>query len=180
MKITISGWAGTGKSTTATMLAQKLGHTHFSGGGIFRTYAEEKNLSLGELERQAEQDPEFDLKLDAFQKTLADTHDNFVLESRLGWHFVPRSIKVLLTCEDSERVRRIAEREGDPVEDVEERTKDRERSITKRYRDLYRIENFMDAKNFDLVVDTTNNTPEEVTNEIIDYIQTHETDTGCC
>jgi cytidylate kinase len=38
-QIAIDGPAGSGKSTTAKHLAQKLGFTHINSGGLFRCYA---------------------------------------------------------------------------------------------------------------------------------------------
>jgi len=53
MKITITGLAGVGTSTTGKLLAQKLGCEFMSGGNIFRSYADELDISLNELETKA-------------------------------------------------------------------------------------------------------------------------------
>lgn len=170
MKITIAGWAGTGKSTTAGMLARELGYDHYSGGGIFRSYAQEQELSLNELERQAETDPQFDTKLDEHQVELGKTKDDFVMESRLGWYFIPDSVKIKLDCDDAVRLERIATREEKDIETVERQTKEREESIRLRYKDLYGIENFMDDDNFDLVINTAASDPVQVLDTIISYL----------
>jgi len=64
MIITISGKAGSGKSTVAKQLAKKLNLKHYSIGDIMRKLAKEKNISLNELSKLAEKDKTIDLTLD--------------------------------------------------------------------------------------------------------------------
>ena len=56
MIITISGIAGSGKSTVAKLLAKKLNYNHYSIGEFMRDIAKEKNTSLLELSNLAETD----------------------------------------------------------------------------------------------------------------------------
>lgn len=171
MKITITGWAGTGKSTTAKLLAAELGYPHFSGGNIFRSYADSQNMTLNELERHAEHDTQFDYKLDNYQKELGEQHDNFVMESRLGWFFIPDAYKIMLFCDDEERMRRIAERDEIDSKQAQHETLDREESIVMRYKDLYDIDDFMNVEHFDLVIDTEQNNPEQVLSIILSHLK---------
>ncbi len=60
MIITISGKAGSGKSTIAKQLAKKLGLKHYSTGDFMRQMAKDKGVSLLELSRIAEKDKSID------------------------------------------------------------------------------------------------------------------------
>ncbi|MCH9028900.1 MAG: nucleoside monophosphate kinase, partial [Bacteroidetes bacterium] len=64
MIITISGKAGSGKSTVAKELARKLELKHYSIGDLMRQMAKEKNISLTELGKLAEKDDSIDKELD--------------------------------------------------------------------------------------------------------------------
>lgn len=152
------------------MLSQELGYDHYSGGGIFRSFAKEQGVSLNELEKQAERDPQFDTKLDNHQVDLGKKQDDFVMESRLGWYFIPDSVKIKLDCDDTVRMERIASREDKNIETVRTQTKEREESIRLRYKELYDIEDFMDDDNFELVINTASSDPQQVLDQIISYL----------
>ena len=171
MKITITGLAGVGTSTAGKLLAEKLGYEFMSGGNIFRSYADELNISLNELETKAIDDDSFDLELDQRQKKYGESHDSFVFESRLGYYFISDSVKIKFTCEFNERIRRIGEREEREIDEVTRLTLEREEAIRVRYKDLYDIDNFIDDKNFDLIIDTTDISPEEIAMKIINFIE---------
>ena len=64
MIIAISGLHGTGKSTIAKKIAEKLGIRHYSTGDAFRELAEEMNMTLEEFTAYVEKNPEIDKKLD--------------------------------------------------------------------------------------------------------------------
>ena len=170
MKITITGLAGVGTSTTGKLLAQKLGCEFMSGGNIFRSYADELDISLNELETKALTDHSFDKELDARQKKYGEENDTFVFESRLGYYFIPDSVKVKFVCDFDERIRRISQREDRSIEEVKKLTLEREEAIRIRYKDLYDIDNFTDDKHFDLVIDTTTTPPEKLVQALIYYI----------
>ena len=86
MLVTISGPAGSGKSTAAAALAEALDYDHVSGGDIFRDLAVERGITPLELNKLAEDDDEIDRDLDRRLRGIAETRDDVVLESRLaGW-----------------------------------------------------------------------------------------------
>ncbi len=167
MKITISGIGGVGKSTIAKMLAEKLNYKKLSGGYFFRKMAEENNMNIYEFDDFVKKNPEFDIKLDEMQKEYGEKNNNFVLESRIGWFFIPDSYKIKLTCDEEIRLKRIQERDGGKIEVIRKKESERLKSIQERYFKLYGIKNFSDDKNFDLIINTTNLTPEEIINEIL-------------
>jgi len=172
MIITISGDAGAGKSTAAGLVAGKLGYRHYSVGDFMREIAKKRKLTLLEVSRLAENDRGIDTELDAMQKKLGNEEDGFVLDSRLGYHFIPKSFKVFLEVDTKEAARRIfadkrkLERENRTLRDTEENIRQRKKSEIQRYRKYYSL-NPYDAGNYDLVLDTTKLTPEETAMKII-------------
>ncbi len=175
MIITITGDAGSGKSTAAKLLAKKLNMKHYSNGDIMRQMAKEQGYkSLLEFSKHAENNPKIDHALDERQRFLGETEDEFVIDSRLGWHFIPHSKKVFLKVDINEAARRIheARREEESFKDIKSTIaalKERRNSETKRYMKLYRID-YDDIHNYDIVVDTTNRVPDEVVDEIIEHL----------
>jgi cytidylate kinase len=71
MLITISGPAGSGKSTAAAALAEALDYDHVSGGDIFRELADERDMTPLELNKAAEEDDQIDRDLDRRLRNIA-------------------------------------------------------------------------------------------------------------
>lgn len=170
-KITIFGLAGTGKSTAAKMLVEKLGYEYISTGNIFRGYAKELGLTLNEFEVVADKTDEYDKRLDNETEKFGKEKDNFVFESRLAWHFIPDSFKIKLDCNFDTRIQRVANREQKSFEQVKAETIHREDLITKRYAQYYNIQDFSNDKNFDFVVDTEKNNAEQVVEIILNELK---------
>ena len=170
MKITISGAVGSGKSTISRILAKKLGYIHYSIGEFMREIAKKRNLSIMELSDRAEVDPTIDEELDEKQKSIGKEKDNFIMDSRLGFHFIPDSLKIFFTVDIKEAAKRIYndKRAEETYKDVEEAIiflKKRMRSENIRYKEYYGID-FPKKEHFDLIIDTTDKTPEEVVADI--------------
>ena len=87
MQITISGLPGSGKSTVAKKLVETIGYDYYSIGSLMREIAEEKGVSLHNLSLMAESDFSIDKELDEKQKKLKNK-DDFIVDSRLGFHFI--------------------------------------------------------------------------------------------
>lgn len=171
MKITITGLAGTGKSTVAHKIAEKFGYEFFSSGNMFREKARALGWTIDELDQHSKNDPKYDNELDQEVQKMGLIHDAFVFDSRLAWYFIPDSTKILLTCDNETRIKRIADRENKTVEQVKAETLAREEAIYDRYKKYYKIEKFDDEKNFDLIVDTTHTNVDEVMAKISEYIK---------
>jgi len=163
MLITISGPAGSGKSTVAAGLADRLGYDHVSGGDIFREVADERGLTPLELNRLAEDDDGIDRDLDRRQRELAADREDLVLESRLaGWMAGERAdFRVWLDAPLDVRAERIADREDKPAETAREETVARAESEALRYREYYGID--IDALDiYDLSLNTARFSPAAV------------------
>jgi cytidylate kinase len=171
MIITISGKAGTGKSTVAKAVAKKLHYKHYSVGDLMRQMAQKKGISLVELSKLAEKSDEIDRELDKMQIELGRKEDNFVIDCRLGALFIPKSFKIYLACDDDLRVKRIFndKRASEQTKDIKELKKEilaRESSERKRYKSYYDFD-YHDKKHYDLVFDTTDYSIEQTAGKII-------------
>lgn len=170
MIITISGKAGSGKSTTAKELAKRLNLKHYSIGDLMRQIAKEKGISLMELSKQAEKDSSIDKELDSRQMELRKK-DNFVIDGRLTAFFIPNAdLKIFLDCDDPIRAERILKEgrkdEGSKnIQELMEKIKQRGQSEKKRYKEIYNID-YTDKKLYNLIIDTTNISPNEVLKKI--------------
>ncbi len=181
MIISISGDAGSGKSTIAKRLAQKLGWDHYYIGKLRRQAAKEKGMTLSEYNKYGETHPETDLEVDEFQKKLGQEKDNFIIEGRTSWYFIPHSIKLYFKVDPWEGAKRVFkelqqknERNEDDdlhsIEDVLKSHRERRASDEKRYRKYYNIDCF-DEKNFDFVIDTTNLNPDQIFTKVWNFLQ---------
>jgi len=168
MIVSIGGNQGSGKSILAKRLAEVLGWPRYYMGGMRREAATNRGMTLAEYNKLGETDPQTDLEVDEYQKKLGETEDNFVIEGRTSWHFIPQSLKLYLDVTDEEGARRIflAGRAGEDnsmktLEDVIISVKTRKASDRKRYLQFFGIDTY-DLKNYDYIIDTTKLTPDEV------------------
>lgn len=173
--ITISGLPGSGKSTIADRVAERLEWGRFSTGDFMREIAHERGISLSELLKQAEDNPEIDRTIDARSKNLASSED-VVIDSRLAFHFIPSSFAVYLDVDLEEGARRIhddttesREKAGEnhtAIEKTKEQMLDRISGEKKRFMNLYDVDH-TDPDNYNLVIDTTNKKITTITDEVI-------------
>jgi cytidylate kinase len=130
----------------------------------------ERGISLEELAESLEHDQESEREIDR-RLVAAGIGDNVLVESRtIGWIF-PREIpavRIWLLCDLSERLRRVQAREHHPRS--AENLLRREASDNRRYQELYGIE-VNDFSPFDLVIDTTRMSVDEVVNQIEAFVR---------
>ncbi len=95
--ISISGKAGSGKSTVSRLLAKNLGFRHYSMGDLRRKMAAGRGMTLAELNSLGEKEGFTDREVDEYQKKLGIKETNFVIDGRTSFHFIPHSVKYTLT-----------------------------------------------------------------------------------
>ena len=171
--ITITGDLGSGKSTVSKILIDRLNYGYVYTGKIQREIAAKYNMTTLELNQYAENNPKIDIEIDAVFKSLNDANDDLIVDSRLAWHFIPKSFKVYLKTDVNIAAKRIfgdklrkSEKKFNSVEEVIIEITQRKTSENKRFLELYNVD-CSDMSNFDMVVDTTQLTPEEVAKRII-------------
>jgi len=174
MIITLNGRAGGGKSSVAKALVKRLGYRSYSAGWVRREYALKQGMTLEELNKKAETDPASDFLVDDYMKKLGETEDNMVVEGRLCFLFIPKGIKIFLDADPLVRARRTMESDRlqethKTIEEAVRKLKERDESDMKRYAKLYKVNPF-DKKHYDLVIDTTENTVEETTDIVYDFV----------
>jgi cytidylate kinase len=114
-----------------------------------------------------------DAILDERQKKLWEIEDDFIIDGRLAFHFLPHGVKIFLTVESHEAARRIYHDESrKSVEthfDIEEAARNieaRRKSEDERYMKYYGV-HIYDMKLYDIVIDTTHIWPEEVFAQVL-------------
>ena len=174
-KISLAGDLGSGKSTTAKILIEALGAEYYSPGRIVRSLAARMGMTIGELNVYMESHPEIDTEIDNGIAALSEDPRALIIDSRMAWHFTKGTFKVYLSTDVETASVRImsANRTGEHVATLEETiacTKSRRESEKKRYFTQYGVD-ITDLSNYDLVVDTTYATPEEVAGVIISCLE---------
>lgn len=174
--ITISGKPGSGKSSTADKVAELLGYTRHSSGEMVREVLAQKGLTLEEYNAEAKENHDLDALVDERLRALRNKKD-IVIDSRLGFYWIPESFKVYLdldlsvatariykdTVTNSQRGVERATSLNEVAHTVERRVHD-ERS---RFKALYNVDPY-NLSNFDLIIDTSRHSPQTVALTVFD------------
>ena len=169
--ITLSGELGSGKSTVANYLISKMPFKIVSAGLLFRQLAAKHGMSAKEFNEFIESDPKYDHYVDDTMAELGRTDEKIIFDSRMAWHFVPQSFKIYLYVDVDTATERIFNDKGRVSESYTDKETARQEIIDRRKSELLRYQNFYhcnldDYSNYDLIVDTSHATRDEV-NELI-------------
>lgn len=176
--ITLSGKPGSGKSSTADRVAEMLGYTRYSAGESVRSLIKKQKITLREFNERAEHNPEIDTHIDEELRRLRDYRD-VVIDSRLGFYWIPESFKVYLDLDNDVAVARIFKDanlntlrsesgEGSTsMSDVMDQVEERMQSERQRFKKLYGV-NPYSHEHFDLIIDTARHSPQTVALTIFD------------
>jgi cytidylate kinase len=141
-----------------------------------REIAAERGVSILELSRSAEEHAAIDKEIDARTVSLAREGGDFVMDARLGWHFIPDSFKVFLDVRPGVAARRIfdaargSERENIDLESTRKAMLRRTESERHRYLEYYGLD-YTDHARYDLILDTSDMTIDEVAETIVDRLR---------
>lgn len=138
-----------------------------------REIAEQRGVSIDELNTTMEREPMLDYEVDAVVRSKETEHD-IVLDSRLAWHWIPDSFKVFLRLDQKMAAQRIfkqIQEEGrtsekfDTEEEVLTSITGRLTSEQSRYQELYGI-NYLDESHYDMVIDTSQHELSDVAHAV--------------
>lgn len=176
IKISVTGDLGSGKSTVCRYLNANFGLKVYSIGLIQRSLAEKYNMDVCAFNKYMETHPEIDGEIDAELTRYGRRDEDMVLDSRMAWHFVPDSFKVYLTVQLDAAAKRIMQDQRGTVESYanldEARKKliERKQSENLRYITKYGVD-CSNLDNYDLVIDTTDISPEAVAAAIMSNLK---------
>jgi len=177
MIITISGIPGSGKTTVGRMLAERLGYRFYSMGDLRGKMAMERGMTIDQLNELGNKEAWTDRDVDEYQKELGRKEDDFIVDGWMSWHFIPHSFKVLLKVDPGQAAERVF-RHQRPDEDkkatvpaLKGMLDSRVEQSSARYSKYYGIDDFLDSRHYDLVLDTNTITAEQVTAKILEAVR---------
>ncbi len=185
MHITITGNLGSGKSTVAKLLNEKYNFEIYSTGKVQRELARQMNMTTLELNQLMCSDKKYDKMID--DETARISRENkdkdIIFDSRLAWNFVEQSFKVFVSVSlevAAERVMndtRGAEEKYTSLAEAKKLLAERAATECVRYKDIYNL-NYMDFNNYNLVIDSTYNTPDKIAEIILKEANAYEQKTS--
>lgn len=177
--ITLSGKPGSGKSSTADKVAELLSYTRYSSGDIVRSYVRKHGMTLEEFNTRAQTDHSLDQDIDEELRKLRE-HNDIVVDSRLGFYWIPESFKVYLDLDMDVATARIykdaisnANRgvgagTATSISDAARQVQSRLNAEVRRFKALYGVDPYQ-STNFDLIINTARHSPQTVALTIFDH-----------
>lgn len=167
-RITLGGFAGSGKSTVAKIICEKLNYEFISVGNFSREYAQKEfGLSINEFQKLCLQNPELDREIDWKFQSMCNSKSRIVVDYRLGFRFVENAFNVLLMVTDEVAFQRLQKTERGMEKTDAESIQERNENMRARFIQQYNVD-FADAKNYDLVVNTDYLLSQQVADKIIE------------
>ncbi len=171
MIITIGGLAGTGTTTAAEVLSERLDIPYISAGFIFREMAAEHGMSVLEFSEFAEGNDDIDKEIDKRQAEKAKSAENLIVEGRLSAFFVDNAdLKLWLMTPFDVRSKRIANREDKSVDVAKREIITREKSEALRYMEIHNID-ISNMEIYDLIINSDSFDPESISEIIIQTLK---------
>ena len=185
-RIILGGRPGSGKTAVSKILADVTGYDQFSvGRDLARPLADRFGMQVAEFySKYSRPDARIVLEgkewhlddyLDTRQMEWAAQHANSVIESRLGWYFIPEDLnttKILLDVSPVVAAERIMkhQRPGERYCDIHVAMDSINARLAREqetYKRKYGIENYLDPSQYDSIIDTDAKNPAEVGLEIL-------------
>lgn len=175
MLISITGRLGSGKSTVCDILKERYGFQIYSTGAVQREYARGLGISTLELNQRMAEHPNLDAEIDNMvtKISIERADEKLIFDSRMAWHFAKNTFKIFLTIDPCEAAKRVMlNQRGDEekyccVDEACEKLIERSRIERERFKQIYGVD-YYDYNNFNIVIDTTCKTPEEVVALIVE------------
>jgi cytidylate kinase len=176
--LTVSGLIGSGKTSVCRELSALTGWRVVSAGTILRRMAEDRGLSVIELNEIAKTDDSIDKLIDNQLIALQDSSESLIVDSRLAWHFIPNSYKVHLIVDTSIAANRVfnAQRSDESYATPEAAyaaNAQRQTIENERFKQYYGID-CEDQSNYDLILDSSGMLPAELAARMLEAVTNHD------
>ncbi|MBR9678176.1 MAG: AAA family ATPase [Nanoarchaeota archaeon] len=160
LTITVSGLAGSGKTTIAQILAKETGLEYVTAGKLFRDKAKQEGMTLEKF--SATRNPKVDLELDKKMLELA-RKGGVVLDGRItswtaGTH---AQVRIYIKGDEQEIAVRVAKRDNKPFKQALRDVKRRNKTDVKTYKKIYGV-NAQDQSIYHYVLDNSFPTYAEI------------------
>lgn len=170
-KITLSGFAGSGKSTVGKLIADKLNFKFESVGNFSREFAmSEFNMTINEFQDKCKNDASLDNLIDEKFRAYCNNSSHLIIDYRLGFKFVQNALHVFLRVSDEEAFNRIAKANRSGEEVSYEAIIKRNTDMRNRFLETYDVD-FTDTSNYHKVIDVDCLNPEQIAGIIIDTFE---------
>ena len=159
MRITLSGTLGSGKSTVGKELARRLNIPYISTGHMFRELGQISSLDALQTNLEAETNRTLDDAVDNKVRELNKTKPDFVIDSRMAWHFVDDALRVFLSVTPETAAHRVMQDNTRSTEQYAsfdaalDGLRARRDSEIKRYKRLYNVD-IEDPSNYEMFIIT--------------------------
>ena len=170
-KITISRKICTGKTTLFKKLQEKLDWPTFMTGQLFRDHVKKNKLNLEQVEEQNET---LTKKIDYLVRDKINAPGNLIVD---GWMSgimadnLKDVLKILLICKDNIRYKRFAAREKIDFDEAKKRVEERQNNWFTKLKTIYKRNDFVDPKNYDLIINTSNISSQAVLKKVLQKIK---------
>lgn len=181
IRLSITGDLGSGKSTIAKKLCKILNSEYYSTGKIQRELGQKKGMNTLEMNYYSETNDEIDEIIDKKLIELNRSKKNIIFDSRMAWYFIYNSFKIYLTTHPMIAALRVlddktrnTEPTTDSINEMANKLIERQLVENRRFNIKYNVD-CSDYNNYDLIIDTSIATIDEITNKIINVFELWKT-----
>lgn len=175
--IAISGMPGAGSSTNSKLLAKKLGLTHFSAGDYYKDRMRKEGIREKETKTATKgiQTRGVDVSIEKIQDQLAE-EGNVIIEGKIAVHHLKEKadFSIWLKASEETRAKRISGRDDLKEEEAVKIIKERDKVEREGFKKAYKFDTFSQEEEANLIIDTKDKTPDQITELIIKEMKKKE------
>jgi cytidylate kinase len=173
--LTVSGLIGSGKTSVCRELSRLTGWRVVSAGTILRRMAEERKISVLELNEIAKTDSSIDKLIDDQLIALQNSGESLIVDSRLAWHFIPNGYKIHLVVDTAIAAERVfrAQRSDESYAtpaDAYAANAQRQAIENERFKQYYGID-CEDWRNYHLILDSSTLMPDALAERMREAVE---------